>query len=401
MIRAPGLDCKEDGSEVRVLYLTNNPNLGSTARILQSWLRFDQADGLRSAVAVQQAGDFSQWLADHGVPHLVDPMPWPNHRWPLPALWHAWRIARWARQQRVEVIHCNEHNVYPFAALLRRFLRLPVVCHVRFKLDQGFGQWAFGKLMPNALLWTSHQQREDSAAAVTGVVPEDQQHLVSLGLDLSTFGTLAIGRDETRRAWGLRPNEIVVGTASALRPIKRIEDYVDLVAQLAREDERVVGVLAGDAVPGGEEYREKILGHIRDTGLGRRFVWAGHMEPVEPFYHATDVFVSTSEYETFGNSVCEAMACRRPVAAYQGGSVQEVAGDAGLIVPTGDLPGLAAAVRRLVNSAELRAELGKRGRLRVAEEYDPAKSLRQVRSIYHQLLNRAGRSPVACTTIPG
>jgi L-malate glycosyltransferase len=372
---------------MRILYLTDNPNLGSTARILQSWLRFGQTDGLRSVLAVQQTGDFSRWLTDHGIPYLVDPMPWPNRRWPLPAIWHAWRVARWARRQGVDIIHCNEHNVYPFAALLRRFLRLPIVCHVRFKLDEGFGRWAFGKLTPDALLWTSRQQREDSTAAVAGLVPEDRQHLIPLGLDLSTFGTLGGGRDETRRAWGLRRDEIAVGTASALRPIKRIEDFVELVARLAQEDERVVGVLAGDAVPGGEAYREKVLRQIKETGLGRRFVWAGHLEPVEPFYHAIDVFVSTSEYESFGNSVCEAMACRRPVAAYEGGAVREVVGNAGLVVPTGNLSGLSDALRRLVASPDMRAEIGESGRQRVARDYDPASSLQTLMGIYQKLLN--------------
>jgi glycosyltransferase involved in cell wall biosynthesis len=373
---------------MRVLYLTNNPNLGSTARILQSWFRLERADGLQPAVVVQKTGDFARWLAGEGLPHLIDPMPWPNKRWPVPAVWHAVRVARWARRHGVEVIHCNEHDVYPFAILLRRFLKRPIVCHVRFKLEEGFGRWAFRNRVPDALLWTSRQQRKDSAAAVAGLVPEDRQHLVPLGLDLSTFGTLGAGREETRRSWGFRPDEIAIGTASALRPIKRIEEFVELVARLAREDERVVGVLAGDAMPGGEAYRDQILKQIRDTGLGRRFVWAGHLEPVEPFYHGIDVFVSTSEYETFGNSVCEAMACGTPVAAYQGGSVAEVVGDAGAIVPNADLDGLTAAVREYVRSPERRVAVGSRGRSVVADRFNPVNSLGIVRRLYAQLAAR-------------
>jgi glycosyltransferase involved in cell wall biosynthesis len=374
---------------MRVLYLTNNPNLGSTARILQSWLRLGRADGLYPAVVVPKAGDFSRWLADEGVPHLIDAMPWPNRRWPVPAVWHAARVARWAKRRQVRVIHCNEHDVYPFAVLLRRFLRLPMVCHVRFKLEESFGRWAFAKRTPDALLWTSRQQRDDYAGSVAGLVPEDRQHLIPLGLDLSTFGRLAAGRDATRRAWGVRENEIVIGTASALRPIKRIEDFIELVARLAAEDERVVGVLAGDAVPGGEAYREKVLERIRETGLGRRFVWVGHLEPIEPFFHAIDLFVSTSEYETFGNSVCEAMACGKPVAAYQGGSVAEVLGDAELVVPNGDLDGLTAIVRECLRDSGRGADRGRRGRARVAECFNPANSLRAVRQLYDELTGTA------------
>jgi glycosyltransferase involved in cell wall biosynthesis len=98
--------------------------------------------------------------------------------------------------------------------------------------------------------------------------------------------------------------------------------------------------------------------------------------------------VSTSEYETFGNSVCEAMACARPVAAYRGGSVAEVLGDTGLVVETGDLDGLTAAVERLVAAPYLRQSLGQAARQRVAEHFNPRKSFEQLLGIYASLLGK-------------
>lgn len=373
---------------IKVLFLTNNPNLGSTARILQSWLVLGRRDGLQGWVIAQRPGDLSAWLAAEAVPHRVDAMPWPDRRRPLPSLWHAWKMARWARRAGIEVIHCNEHDVYPFGLLLRRMLNRPLVCHVRFRLSRPFSEWAFSGSgrRPDALLWTSRQQRDDAAAAIEGLVPPDRQQVVYLGLDLAMFGTLAAGRGPTRRAWGVGPEEIVVGTASALKPIKRIEDFIALVAELARGDDRVVGAIAGGVVPGEEAYGEELRRRAEAAGLGHRLRWLGHLEPIEPFYHACDVFVSTSEYETFGNSVCEAMACRCPVVAYRGGSVQEVVGDAGRVVETGDLPSLTAVVRGLLPRPDVRAELGRRGRDRVAEQFEPARSLQQLKQIYQSLL---------------
>ena len=54
------------------------------------------------------------------MPTLVDAMPVPSRRMPWTILWHAARVARWARRRGVQVIHCNEHDVYPFAAVLRQ-----------------------------------------------------------------------------------------------------------------------------------------------------------------------------------------------------------------------------------------------------------------------------------------
>ena len=167
---------------MKVLYLTDNPNLFFTTRILQCWLKLAPTQGLTGFVAAKTEGTFTRWLAQSDIDFQVNPMPWPNRRWPLPSLWHAWRLARWARRNKVEVIHCNEHNVYPFASLVRRFLRRPIVCHVRFMVGGEFCRWAFGKAgrQPDALLWTSMQQQKDCGAAVEGIIPLDRQHLVAV-----------------------------------------------------------------------------------------------------------------------------------------------------------------------------------------------------------------------------
>jgi glycosyltransferase involved in cell wall biosynthesis len=378
---------------MNVLFLTDNPTLGGTIRILQSWLRLAPSEGVHPCVVTPPGSKFLSWLAAYGVPHTSSPMTWPNRKWPVPALWQAWRLARWARKHRVDVIHCNEHNVYPFASLLRRFLPRPMVCHVRYKVEPGFATWAFGgRKWPDALLWTSAQQRADCADAIRGVVPEDRQEVLPLGLDLATFGVNDT-RAATRTAWGFGPDDLVIGQACALRARKRVEEFIDLVAALARDNPRVRGVLAGDAMPGDEPYREKVLQHIAASGLGNRFRWLGNLDDVEPFYHGIDLFVSTSEYETFGNSVCEAMALGKPVVGYRGGSVAEVVGDTGRIVENADVPALIAAARELIDHPARLAALGDTAKRRVAERFNPAVSFRRLRDLYRTLTARPGPAP--------
>lgn len=322
---------------------------------------------------------------------LEDPMPWPDHRAPA-TLWHAARVAWWARRRRVQVVHCNEHDLYPFGQLVRRILRVPVVCHVRYLLHREYAQWAFrGRRAPDALLWTSCQQQQDSADAIAGLMPEEQQHMVRLGVDLDSIDSYAEAGQQLRRSWGIDDDEILVGIPSPLRPRKRVHEFIELFRRIAPRHPQTVGVVAGGLVPGDERYRDDIARQIDESGLGRRLRWVGHLDPVEPFHHACDISVSTSEYETFGNSVCEAMACGKPVAAYRGGSVAEVLGDAGLVVETGDIDGLTAAVDRLVNNSPLRAELGQCARHRVEKEFHPAKSLKQLSGIYASLLAGASR----------
>jgi glycosyltransferase involved in cell wall biosynthesis len=83
-----------------------------------------------------------------------------------------------------------------------------------------------------------------------------------------------------------------------------------------------------------------------------------------------DIFVhASSRPEPFGRSIVEAMACSRPIVVAAGGGAGEIvdAGRTGLTHAPGDVDGLAAALRTLIESEPLRDRLAVEGR-RVAIE---------------------------------
>src|SRR5688572_15324882 len=198
---------------MRVLYLTYNPNLGSTTRVLQDWLLLQHKSGDEPCVVVRENGPFAAWLKNSGIEYLIDPMPWPSKWWPLPAVVHARKIAAWARNRGVEIIHCNEHDVYPFGVMLKWLMsrpiacsvqfsvtrtltewmfapRIPLVCHVRFSVTHDFISWIFNPRFsrsPQHVIWTSRAQREDNARAVAGLVADERQSVIPLGIAAARF----------------------------------------------------------------------------------------------------------------------------------------------------------------------------------------------------------------------
>jgi len=74
-------------------------------------------------------------------------------------------------------------------------------------------------------------------------------------------------------------------------------------------------------------------------------------------YAASDLFVLPSRYEGFGMAYAEAIAHGLPVIGTTAGAIPDtVPATAGLLIPPGDVPALAAALRRLIENAEERAE---------------------------------------------
>src|SRR5205807_4769780 len=103
-----------------------------------------------------------------------------------------------------------------------------------------------------------------------------------------------------------------------------------------------------------------------------RFVSGVADEEIVRLYAEAEVAVVPSLYEGFSLPAVEAMACAVPVVATTAGALPEVVGrdgDAGLLVPPGDAPALAAAIDRALADASLRRQLGYHGRARVLERF--------------------------------
>src|SRR5207249_8948309 len=83
-----------------------------------------------------------------------------------------------------------------------------------------------------------------------------------------------------------------------------------------------------------------VLECISNLGLKAEVLLPGYVpdEDVPKFYNAADVFVYPSIYEGFGLPVLEAMACGVPVITAKGTALEEVAGNAAVLVdPPDDL----------------------------------------------------------------
>lgn len=93
--------------------------------------------------------------------------------------------------------------------------------------------------------------------------------------------------------------------------------------------------------------------------------FVGHQDDVAPWYQQADVVVQPSRYEGLSLTVLEALSCGRPVVAGDAVGMREVIGDAGAVVPVGDVAALAAAVKERLENPKRAAKEGEAARQRV------------------------------------
>ena len=107
-------------------------------------------------------------------------------------------------------------------------------------------------------------------------------------------------------------------------------------------------------------------------------------EMAEQYARAT-ICVTPSLYEGFGLPAAEAMSCGAPVVVTDGGSLPEVVGDAGVVVPKGDSAALARAIAALLDDPARRADLGAAARQRARKAF----SWDRAAETYEAVLRRA------------
>ena len=103
---------------------------------------------------------------------------------------------------------------------------------------------------------------------------------------------------------------------------------------------------------------------------------------------AAHLFVYPSAYEGFGLDPLEAMSVGCPVVSSSGGSLVEVVGDAGLLVPPNDERALRDAVIRAWTDDALRSQLSQLGRERAAQ-FTWQRTAEQTVELYHKALQGA------------
>lgn len=157
-----------------------------------------------------------------------------------------------------------------------------------------------------------------------------------------------------------------------LHPQKGFDRLLQAFASLALEDLHLVIL--------GEGAKCQVLATLAlELGIASRVHLIGSVIDPFPWYQKAQCFVLSSRYEGWPNVLMEAMACACPVVSFDCnyGPVEIIEdGVSGLLVKEGDVAGLAAAIRRVLNDDELRIHLANQGRLRVAQ-FDVEKIAKQ------------------------
>jgi glycosyltransferase involved in cell wall biosynthesis len=277
----------------------------------------------------------------------------------------AWRLVRVIRRVRPAVVHSNSLPTHLPAVVAARLTRRPVLLHLREILRPGPGR----RVLDLA---------GRGASAMVAISRATAQAVTHRRVELVLNPVEPPPAVMPEPAWDLpRP---VVGFLGRLDPPKGIEDLLYAAGQLKASVAVVGAPWAGD-----EAYVASLESLAEEQAPGRVH-FAGSLPDPWHALAGMDVLAVPSRMEPFGRVAAEAQLAGVPVVAADAGGLPDAVTNEvdGLLVPVGDVGALTAALRRVLDDAELRARLATAG-LESAKRFAPERHASRIAELYGDL----------------
>ncbi len=208
--------------------------------------------------------------------------------------------------------------------------------------------------------------------------PAEKIHIIPNGVDTNIFKPLP---EIARRECSL------ITTASSDQPLKGLSILLRAIAQLRVEFSQLQLTVIGKLKEDGDTQKELTALQLLDVVQFKSGI--SNQELVEEYARA-EIAVVPSLYEGFGLPAAEAMACGVPLICSDGGALPEVVGDGARLVAAGNVESLVDALRELIGNAELRVQLGERGREHILQQLSWDCVGKKMQAFYFGLLSDNG-----------
>jgi glycosyltransferase involved in cell wall biosynthesis len=298
-------------------------------------------------------------------------------------------VQKLIRGEGIELVHVNSAVAFSkYVALAARLLGVPVVWHIREAVEDKrmSRQRPWIKLLASRIVVLTSPQ-----AAFFGA-PDKTQRIFN-GVDIGRFRRPADG--DWKAALGYSADEFVFVLVGSIENRKGQSRSAQALARILPDCPRCRLLIVGRVA---EQDELAALNTLLDgdPALKATVRLHGESSDVRPLLWGSDCLLLPSLGEAFPRTIMEGMAAGLPVIATPVGAVEDMMEDDvhGRIVPPGDVPALAEAMRAMAADGGREARRMGAGNTAAAERmFDMKSHLAAVTGLYDQLLSVRDRCP--------
>ncbi len=249
-------------------------------------------------------------------------------------------MAATVREWRADVIHCHLPIAGVVGRVVGKMTGIPVV-YTEHNTQERY-HFLTRKLNLATLPWNRRivACSDDVKRSIVQHTDLPDAAVLSLqnGVNTDRFSPAAISNlPVPEELQGIAGRKTIVGTVCVFRTQKRLHHWLELAADLYRQNPDLHFVIVGD---GPEE--ENLRRQIAASGLTDACTLPGRLSEVRPWLRAMDIYLMTSAFEGLPIAMMEAMSMGLPVVATSAGGIAEAVrhGEDGFLRPVDAVGGL-------------------------------------------------------------
>ncbi len=213
------------------------------------------------------------------------------------------------------------------------------------------------------------------------IITQDKVKIIkSVGVDTDYFKVENVDTSSLSKELHVKDKLVVLMVARAIWH-KGVREFYEVAQRLSSEKIRFI--LVGDTDSGNHSCAdEKFL----NSG---KVLWLGHRDDILELTALCDIYVLPSYREGVPRTLLEAASMSKPIVTTDVVGCREVVTDRynGFLTPAKDVDALSSAIKKLIDSKDLRESMGRHGRIKAVNEFDTKKVLRQYLELYSRYLN--------------
>ncbi|MBP7055544.1 MAG: glycosyltransferase family 4 protein [Candidatus Omnitrophica bacterium] len=297
---------------------------------------------------------------------------------------NALKISRIIWSHKIDIVHVNTNVMLGLPAIIAaKVARIPCVCHIRdtrclIRREQYFSRWVTHFVIINSRAFDIYKKD----------IPKTKLKLIHDGIDLLDFAH--VQKNQLRRELRIGQDPLV-GLVGRIIAGKGQKEFILSAKEVLKKKHDPIFLIVGDAKGEDGVYYREVVESVHENKLEDKMILTGWRNDIKEIINDFDILVqgTTTFPEGFGLTCIEAMALSKPVIATRvpGPADIVVDGQTGFLVPPGDVKAMADKIVYLLDHPDVAKKMGEAGRERAESVFNIKHTVRQIESIYEELLN--------------
>jgi len=384
-----------DRRKLKILYISHSIGMDGSERCLFNLLKYLDRNKFIPIVVLPGDGPLKKKLECIGVKTIIAPLVW----WiPLirdvvsnnlgDIMDRCNKLAALIEEEDIDIVHTNT-SVIAEGAIAAKMTGRPHIWHLHEILN------GHPSLRPSIPLYLTYRLI-DLLSDLVVVVSQTLKKAVSEGISPEMIKVIYNGVDSTggseseiekpfRPEIKLSDNYILVCTVGPIIKEKGYHTFVEAAKRVLEKKNNMRFISVGNI--GDFNLLLSLRSKIRDGISEKKFQFLGYRSDIWRILKEIDIYIVSSETESFGLTMVEAMAAGKPVIATRCGGPEEIVvdGETGLLVPINDPDALAEAIISLANDPGKRHQMGLSGKRHYEALFTAEKYCNAFENLYTEL----------------